>query len=204
MSSWWSSAFAPGVIAATVTLTANWWLTRPRANLRMVVTHQSAEDIERLARGNDGSASLTNPRSPLMPSFCVRLTNYGDGAAYDVKLTSDECQPRVWVGDSGEWIGDEDRGGPRAAVRWPLWSDTLAALTPGESVNVLLMVNTEVKPRMVNPEQKPPVVKASWPRLPGRRAKWLRWLRLGPASAECDLATARTIEAKWPGTYDTR
>lgn len=175
--SWWSSAFAPGVIAAGVTLAANWWLQRPRADLRMVRTYESAEDLERLLRANDGSPQWQT--SLPMPTYCVRLANYGDGTAFDVKLSGEECQPRVWVGDTG--VVNEGQ----AAVRWPIWSDTLAALEPGESVNVLVMCEAL-------PPKRFPVIRASWPRLPGRR------LSLGK-SIECDMATARRIEAKWPG-----
>ncbi len=98
--SWLSSVLTPGVVAAGVTLATNWWLLRPRADLRMAVGTQTVEDADRLLRANDGSASWGDHLNWLPTAF-VRLTNYGDGTAYDVRLSGTNCRPRVWVGDEG-------------------------------------------------------------------------------------------------------
>ena len=49
----------------------------------------------------------------------------------------------------------------------------------------------------------PPVLVVSWPRLRGRLPKFLTHTRLGSKKRCYDLATARTIETRWPGKKDT-
>lgn len=90
---------------------------------------------------------------------------------------------RVWIGDSGHV---EIQGEP-PKVAWPLWSDTVAALEPGQWVNVYVMAS----PDQSRPK---PVLTASWPRSPGRG--------LGLRAITYDLANARTVESGWPGEKD--
>lgn len=182
--SWWSgiltSVVTPGLVAAGVTVVTNWWLHRPHADLRMVVGGQTVEDAERLLRANNGDSNWAN-HPHWIPLCFVRLTNYGDGAAYNVKLSGERCRPRVWVEDAGV----VPIQGKPPEVSWPMWSDTVAALEPVETVNIYVIGS-------MDQSLAKPIVTASWPRLPGRRWDWRKTLRY-------DLASARTIEMGWPG-----
>ncbi|MGA5540785.1 hypothetical protein ACPCIR_02950 [Mycobacterium sp. NPDC051198] len=178
--SWWTSIFTPGLVAAGVTLLTNWWLQRPRADLHMVVGAQSLDDADRLLRGNQGDTNTAN-HPHWQPLFFVRLTNHGDGIAHNVKLTGERCRPRVWIGDSGMVPAQ----GKPAEIAYPLWSNTVAALGPGDSVNIYVMGS-------LDRSLAKPVIEASWPRLPGRRWDWRK-------STRYDLASARRIEEGWPG-----
>lgn len=110
----------------------------------------------------------------------VLLTNYGNGTAYDIKLSGSYCRPRVWVRDMGRQETKDAE--PVAAA--PMWSDQLGALEPGKSMSVVVMSSPD-------PTLPKPVVVVSWPRLPGRSFGGRRKTRY-------DLATARTIETGWP------
>lgn len=178
--SWWSSILTPGLVAAGVTVLTNWWLQRPRADLHMIVGSQSLEDADRLLRANNGDTNMIN-HPHWLPLCFVRLTNYGDGTAHNIKLRGERCRPRVWVGDSGV----VPIQGKPPEIHYPMWSDTVAALEPGETVNIYVMGS-------MDQSIAKPVINASWPRLPGRRWDWRRTLRY-------DLAQARRIEEGWPG-----
>lgn len=145
----------------------------------MARSQQTLEDTDRLLRANKGSGNWIN-HPHWQPLHFVRLTNYGDGTAYDIRLSGDECRPRVWVGDTG---GQKTENDPPTVV-WPMWSDTIAALEPGQSVQVLVMTSPDRS-------RKPPALEARWPRMPRRGFGWKR--------CRYDLATARTIETGWPG-----
>jgi len=132
-------------------------------------------DLERIERAKDESPENVRQRTP---SHVVRLTNYGDGTAHDVRLKGQECRPRVWVGDAGKM----DQEG-RAKVAWPMWDRTIPALDPGESKHIFVMCLTD--------DRNVPVVTASWPVMP-RRGLWRRTIHI-------DLSKAETIETGWPG-----
>ena len=181
--SWWASILTPILVAAGVTVLTNWWLQRPHADLHMVVGAQSLEDADRLLRANKGDTNWSN-HPHWLPLCFIRLTNYGDGTAHNIKLTGERCRPRVWVGDSGV----VPIQGQPPEVAYPLWSDTIAALEPGETVNIYVMGS-------LDQSLAKPIITASWPRLPGRRWDWRKALRY-------DLANARRIEEGWPGEKD--
>jgi hypothetical protein len=113
----------------------------------------------------------------------VLLTNYGDGTAYDIKLSGTHCRPRVWVRDMGR---QETKGAPVTTAA-PMWSDRIGAIEPGKSWSVVVMSS----PDTTIPS---PVLEVSWPRLPRRG--------IGRKKFTYDLATARTIETGWPGKTD--
>lgn len=127
----------------------------------------------------------------------VRLTNFGDGTAHDVRVSGSDCRPRVWLADMGiaqlnTRIDDDGKTHQEPIppiVGWPMWSDKLAALKPGESVDVIVMSSPD--------ESRPkPVLEASWAGpLSNRRFSRRRTRRY-------DLATARAIEVGWPGKRD--
>jgi hypothetical protein len=180
---WWTSILTPGVIAAAVTVLTNWWVQRPRADLRMVVGSQTIEDADRLLRANNGDTNMAN-HPHWLPLCFVRLTNYGDGTAHNIRLSGGErCRPRVWVGDSGV----VPIQGKPPKVHYPMWSDTVAAIEPGETVNIYVMGSADRS-------LAKPVIEASWPRLPGRR--------VGRITYRYDLAEGRRIEEGWPGGTD--
>lgn len=105
MASIWTSLVTPGVVAAAVTLLANWWLLRARASLRMSPSGQTVEDLERLGRAQYRVPEEERSR---FVTQVVRLTNYGDGTAYDIELTGRNCRPRVRLS-----VRREDRNGRR-------------------------------------------------------------------------------------------
>jgi hypothetical protein len=94
----WSGLVGPGVVAAAVTLAFNWWIQRPRTDLRMIRSGFTVTDLERLKRAKEKASDTA---LQWQPWHVVRLTNYGDGTGYDIKLTGTNCRPRVWVDDGG-------------------------------------------------------------------------------------------------------
>lgn len=95
----------------------------------------------------------------LLPLF-VQLTNYGNGTAFDVRLTGTNCAPRVWAGDTP--VGAEPQSDPDAvpSIGVPMWSESLNSLGPGESVTIFVM-----RPPTKNSLVGEPELTASWPRL---------------------------------------
>jgi hypothetical protein len=169
------SILTSGVVAAVVTLVANWWLMRPRAALRIVRSGQTFDDADRLRRAKDMAAEGELIRTPW---HIVRVTNYGDGAAYDVEIDGKNCRPRVWIADAG---ATETSDGP-VEVKWPMWDRRLAALPAGESAHVLLMC--------VQDERHSAKLKVSWLDAPGRsRRRSTRWA----------VKDQLGIETGWPG-----
>jgi hypothetical protein len=179
-----SSVVTPGVVAAGVTAVLYGWIQRPRADLRMVRINQTEAVAERLFRAKqdkDAAQALWQAHDTVL------LTNYGDGTAYDIKLSGSDCRPRVWVADVGreEWQGEGT--GTKVVADAPMWSNELKALEPGEHVSVIVMSSTDKS-------LQKPVLEVSWPRLPRRG--------LGRRKRRYDLANARTIETGWPGKTD--
>jgi len=205
-----SSVLVPGVVAAGVTLLFYWWIQRPRADLQMVKIYETVEVTKWLARARkDPDAEEAMKRQA---RDIVLLTNYGDGIAFDIKLSGTNCIPRVYVRDVGEMkdaevgetkdaeVGetkDAEVGETKDAevvAKWPMWSDRLGALKPGEMMSVVVMSDPALKER--------PVLEVSWPRLPRRLPKCLIHTRLGSITVPYPLATARIIESGWPGKTD--
>ncbi len=178
----WSSVVTPGVVAAGVTVTFNWWILRPRADLRLVPGVQTVEDAERIQRANDGSSNWSN-HPHWQPRFFVRLTNHGDAAAHGIDLfASHDCSPYIWIGDAPKLELNQ----PPTAGQ-PMWSSNVGALEPNESVTVMVMCGA-------GPKQKIPTLTVSWPRLPGRRFA-------GRNRRHIYLGTAPTVETGWPGGH---
>lgn len=177
------SVLTSGVVAAVVTLAAHYWLQRPRADLRMARINWTLAVAERLYRAKqDIDAERAQQHWQLR--HVVLLTNYGDGPAYDIRLSGERCRPRAWIADAGQQQTAEEP----PVVKWPMWSNTLAALEPGESVSILVMSSPDSS-------VEPPVIEVSWPRLPRRG--------LGRHKRSYDLARARTVETGWPGKTET-
>jgi hypothetical protein len=142
----WSGLVGPGVVAAAVTLAFNWWIQRPRTDLRMIRSGFTVTDLERLKRAKEKASDTA---LQWQPWHVVRLTNYGDGTGYDIKLTGTNCRPRVWVDDGGIEVPmptyappppPPDNAPPPQpetipTKKWPMWSDTISALVPGELVH---------------------------------------------------------------------
>jgi hypothetical protein len=177
----WFSVLTPGLIGAGVTALVYTWVQRPRADVRLQSVGLTVIDLERLQRAKTNGQAAEAQKHWGVP-HCVRLSNYGDGAAYDIELTGTECRPRVWIDDLGAQDGDDE---PYAS--WPMWSNKLSVLGPGESVTVLVMGS----PDQSRPK---PVLIISWPRLPRRG--------LGRVKRTLDLADAPSIESGWPGNKD--
>lgn len=177
----WSSVLTPGLIGAIVTAVVYTWVQRPRADLRLQMVGLTATDLERLSRAKtEGNAHEAQKHWGI--PHAIRLTNYGDGAAYDIQLAGTGCRPRVWIDD----LGGQDNDGP-PYVGWPMWSNKLSVLEPGDSVTVLAMGS----PDRSRPQ---PVLEMSWPRLPRRG--------LGRVRQTFRLADAPPIESGWPGNKD--
>jgi hypothetical protein len=176
------SVVTPGLVAAGVTTVLYGWIQRPRANLQMIRINPTVEVAKWLALAEKDHKAEVAKKHWLAEDF-VLLTNYGDGPAYDIKLSGSHCRPRVWVRDTGRQEVDD---GP-VVPTLPMWSDRLGALLPGEKMSVVVMSSPD-------PSLPQPVLKVSWPRLPGR------WL--GRKTRRYDLATARIIETGWPGKTD--
>jgi hypothetical protein len=172
----WTSVATSGVIAAAVTFAANWWVLRSRARLRMVRSGFTLDDADRLHRAKNPNTPEEQTRTPW---HVVRLTNYGDGTAYDIELTGRNCRPRLWVADTGqaEWEGNAPE------LKWPMWDRKLAALPAGESIQILLMC--------VLDERNSAEVRARWSDMPGRSRR---------RSTRYAVKDDRGIETGWPGT----
>jgi hypothetical protein len=164
-----------GVFAALVTFAMNWRILRPRATLRIVRSGQTLEDADRLFRAKDSAAEAELVRTPW---HLVRVTNYGDGPAYDIQLDGKNCRPRVWVADAGQTQTSEDA--PELA--WPMWDNKLPALPAGESVQVLLMCVTD--------ERNTAQLTVAWHDMPGRSKR---------RSARYSVKDGLEIETGWPG-----
>ena len=173
----WATILTSGAAGALVTVLVNRFLVGPRSDLRLASSTALVEDMERVTRENEGNFTGMT----WLPAGWVRLTNHGDGTAHDVKLTGQRCRPRVWIGDSGE----KPFAGQPVQAKYPLWSDTIAAVEPGESVNVCLAARDDAS-------EAKPTVTASWPRLAGRR-----WA--GTRAVTLDCATSRRVEYGMPG-----
>jgi len=173
----WATVLSSGAAGAFVTVLVNHFLVGPRPDLRLAPSTALVEDMERVTRKNEGNFTGMT----WLPVGWVRLTNHGDGTAHDVKLTGERCRPRVWTGDSGV----KPSAGRPVVAEHPLWSDTIAAVEPGESVNVCIVARGDAY-------EAKPTVTAKWPRLAGRR-----WA--GSRAITFDCATSRRVEHGMPG-----
>jgi hypothetical protein len=108
-----------------------------RADLRIAAGSMTVEDHERLLRGNKRGSNFSY--HPFVHPDAVRLTNYGNGTAYDIQFKGTHCRPRVWVGDAFK----HPMEGQLVEVGPPMWNDTLSALGPGESGTVMVMTNSD-------------------------------------------------------------
>jgi hypothetical protein len=169
------SVLTSGVVAALVTFAGNWWFLRPRAALRMVRSGQTFEDADRLRRARKGAQEQELVRTPW---HLVRLTNYGDGAAYDIELDGKNCRPRVWVADTAMSQTQDDP----LEVAAPMWDRKVGALPAGQSVHVLLMC--------VLDERNSAKVKVTWLDMPGRSRR---------RSTRYAVKDQLGIETGWPG-----
>ena len=99
------------------------WIQRPRPYLQMVKIDQTVHVAEWLALAEKDRDEKT---AWLAEDF-VLVTNYGDGPAYDIKLSGSNCRPRVRLRDTGRQEVDD---GP-VVPTLPIWSNRLGALQPG-------------------------------------------------------------------------
>lgn len=173
----WLTALPPVAIGALLGAVAAWWLQHPRADLRIAAGSMTVEDYERLLRGNTRSSNFSH--HPFAHPDAVRLTNYGNGTAYDIQFKGTHCRPRVWVGDAFE----HPLEGQLVEVGPPMWNDTLGALGPGESVTVMVMTSSDA--------HESPSLIVSVPRL-ARRG-------LGRREREYVLPDSPRTEVGWPG-----
>jgi hypothetical protein len=167
-----------GVFAALVSFAANWWFLRPRAALRIVRSGQTLEDADRLFRARQPANPQQKPELVRTPWHHVRVTNYGDGPAYDIELDGKNCRPRVWVADTGMSQTQDDP----PEMRWPMWDRKLAALPASESVQVVLMC--------VLDERNSAQLKVTWSDMPGRGKR---------RSTRYSVKDQFEIETGWPG-----
>ncbi|UGT94868.1 hypothetical protein KN246_15875 [Mycobacterium intracellulare] len=170
------SILTSGSVAALVTLAGNWWVLRPRAALRIVRSGQTFEDADRLRRARKNAQE--HEELVRMPWHVVRLTNYGDGVAYDIELDGKNCRPRAWVADTAVSQTEADP----LEVAWPMWDRKLAALPAGASVQVLLMC--------VLDERNSAKLKVTWLDMPGRSRR---------RSTRYSVKDQLGIETGWPG-----
>jgi hypothetical protein len=149
----------------------------------MAVGALTVEDQERLWRANKKKYNWDGRE--LFPEF-VRLTNYGNGTAFDIRLAGTHCLPRVWVGDVPTSIGTLEETDPAPEIGVPMWSESLSSLGPGESVTIFAM-----RPATKNPLSGNPELTASWPRLP-QLGRWQK-------REHIVLSEAPRVEMGWPG-----
>ncbi|KXP08739.1 hypothetical protein [Tsukamurella pseudospumae] len=173
----WATILTSGATGALVTVLVNRFVVGPRPDLRLSPSTALVDDLERITRKNEGDFTGVT----WMPLGWLSLTNYGDGTAHDVRLAGMRCRPRVSIGDSGT----KPYAGQAVETDQPLWSNIVAAIAPGESVNVCVVARHD-------PSQAKPTVTASWPRLAGRR-----WG--GRHRVTYDFATPRQVEYGLPG-----
>jgi hypothetical protein len=121
----------------------------------------------------------------LLPEF-VRLTNYGNGTAFDIRLAGRHCLPRVWIGDAPTSQSGLEGADPEPTVGAPMWSESLSSLAPGESVTIFAM-----RPATKNPLSGDPELTVTWPRLP-QLGVWRKRKHL-------KLSEAPRVEMGWPG-----
>jgi hypothetical protein len=85
-----SFVLTPGLVAAGVTVALYAWVQRPRANLQMIRINPTVHVAEWLARAEkDHEAEAA--KKHWVAQDIVLLTNYGDGPAYDIKLSGSHC-----------------------------------------------------------------------------------------------------------------
>jgi hypothetical protein len=147
----------------------------------MVKINPTVEVLKLLARADtDTDKKAEEAKKQWQPLHIVLLTNYGDGTAYDIRLSGSDCKPRVWVRDEGETEGD------KVVAKLPMWNNRLGSLEPGRMISVVVMSSPDPTP--------PPVLKVKWKRMPRRH--------LGSEIRYYDLAKAHTVETGWPGKTD--
>lgn len=192
---WWDSAdmhaswtwvFLPPVVSAVLAALFTAWLQLPRARIRLVRGALTVEDSERLWRGNRKKHNWAG--HSLMPQF-MRMTNYGNGTAFDVRLAGRHCEPWIWAGDAPSSTGTLDEVDPPPELGLPIWSQSLGALEPGESVTILVMTSQD--PLVGEPE-----LTVTWPRLPQLNL-WRRTVRTS-------LRDTPPAEVGWPGEGASR
>lgn len=141
----------------------------------------TVDDAVQLWRANNRKYNM-HGRS-LMPEF-VRLTNHGNGTAFDIKLEGDNCRPRVFVGYAPYSVGTLEATDPEPEIGVPMWSESLSSLGPGESVTIFVMWSQ-------NPLVGKPELTVSWPRLP-QLGTWRKRMHV-------KLVDAPRMEGGWPG-----
>lgn len=180
-----SSIVVPGVVSASVTVLLYVWIQRARPHLKMVRIHRTKHVAEWLkAAEADTSPEAVTAATYWQPEYIVLLRNYGDGTAYNIKVSGNtSCRPRVPILTTGEQgVADS-----MVVAGMPMWSDRLAALEAGKQWSVVAMTSTDKS-------LPPPVLKVSWTGLPRRGL--LRHRRC------LKLAEANLIETGWPGKTD--
>jgi hypothetical protein len=177
----WPWVFLPPLLAAALTVLFTWWVQHPRARLDLVVGALTVEDQVQLWRANKRKYNMVG--HDLTPLF-VRLTNHGNGTAFDVQLVGTHCSPRVFAGYTPTSRGTLEETDPEPEIGFPMWAESLSTLGPGESVTIFVM--TSKSPLLGTPE-----LTVTWPRLP-QFGKWRKRLHIV-------LSEAPRMEMGWPG-----
>jgi hypothetical protein len=176
----------PPVLAAILSGLGVAWVQHPRPRLRMAVGALTVEDAVRLWRANKRKNNWAG--QDLLPEF-VRLTNYGNGTAFDIQLVGRDCLPRVWVNDAPSSQSGMEGTDPEPTIGFPMWSESLSSLGPGESVTIFAM-----RPATKNPLTGNPELTVTWPRLP-QLGRWRKRIHIV-------LSEAPRVEGGWPGKGD--
>jgi hypothetical protein len=179
----WQWLLFPPLLAAILSGVGVAWVQHPRPRLRMAVGAETVEDAVRLWRANKRRNNWAG--QDLLPEF-VWLTNYGNGIAFDIQLVGSHCLPRVWVVDAPTSESGLDETDPEPEIGFPMWSESLSSLGPGESVTIFAM-----RPATKNPLTGNPELTVTWPRLP----QFGRWRK----REHIVLSEAPRVEGGWPG-----
>lgn len=173
----WSSVVTPGVVAALVTGLIQ---SKP-ADLQMIKINETKHVADWLARAEtDKDPKAIEAKKHWQPRDIVLVTNFGKGAAYDIRLSGSDCRPRVFFRDTaGRKLEEEgDAAEPVAAV--PMWSNRYPALEPGQEWSLVVMSSPD-------DTRKRPVLEVSWRGLIRRKTR------------RFELANANIMETGWPG-----
>jgi hypothetical protein len=133
------SVGAPVVVAALVTAL----IQRTRADLQLIKINETEHVADWLARAKtDQDPEAIEAMKHWQPRHIVLLTNHGNGAAYNIKLSGSDCRPRVYVRST-------------AGAQLPMWSKQYPVLEPGEMWSLVVMTSTDQT-------RKQPVLEVSW------------------------------------------
>lgn len=187
------SVVTPGLVAALVTAV----IQHKRPDLQMIKIDQTKAVADWLARADtDKTPEAIKAKTHWRPGDIVLLTNYGKATAYDIRVSGENCRPRVFFRDTAlRKLEDGGAGGPVGAL--PMWSNRYPALEPGKEWSLVVMRRTDES------SGGRPVLEVSWR---GLEFSWSRHPIRRRRTRPFDVADApNIIETGWPGkkTMDT-